>query len=478
MDVDLIKALDTRATEAPRGEGREGEGDFPEVFASALESNGSEESPERGSEGEAQAEAEERSESQARSEGDDAQEDQTKPADAEAEEAASAGAETEEQDAKAEAVAESGAVGGEAYVLADRVLAQPAEVPVERSGLEDLPEESTNRRAEAVAAVEQVGAEEALDEEQAREVAAQLEAAGLGAADGDEASATSDAAVEGAVASGAPQATAGVAEASAPIDANATGTAEAEREIEVAASERSEARSESEEQPASREEAPRTNEESLFERAAEGSQNAAVDPNLRQAVSNAEEAQRAPQVAAIDGAPAVASPVAGQVTETTTTATPGSPQPVAASEAISIQTEWLATRGGGTARMVLHPAELGEIAIRVTLRNGAVDVVMVAQEAAAQGVAEEQSERLAQAFANRDLRLENFEVRRGGAEELPDGAMGQFAESETERDGRPGEEESGGKRGQAGGVESEGEAPVAVPRILTRAPETGVDLRI
>ena len=174
----------------------------------------------------------------------------------------------------------------------------------------------------------------------------------------------------------------------------------------------------------------------------------------------------------------IPNPVAGQVAETTTTATPGSPQPVAASEAISIQTEWLATRGGGTARMVLHPAELGEIAIRVTLRNGAVDVVMVAQEAAAHGVAEEQSERLAQAFANRDLRLENFEVRRGGAEELLDGAMGQFAESEMERDGRPGEEESGGKRGQAGGVESEGEAPVAVPRILTRAPETGVDLRI
>ena len=224
-------------------------------------------------------------------------------------------------------------------------------------------------------------------------------------------------------------------------------------------------------------ESQRAAEASLFERAAEGSPQAGVDPNLRQAIANAEEVQRAPEVTAVEGTVAVASPVAGQVTETTTTATPGSPQPVAASQAISVQTEWLATRGGGTARLVLHPPELGEIAIRVSLRGGAVDVVMVAQEAVAQGVAEEQSEQLSQAFANRDLRLENFEVRRGTADDLPDRDTGRFAGSDTERDGRSNGERGDGKRG-VGGSEGLDEAPLAVPRILTRAPETGVDLRI
>ena len=99
------------------------------------------------------------------------------------------------------------------------------------------------------------------------------------------------------------------------------------------------------------------------------------------------------------GQPGVESPPAG-----------AAPPPPAA-DALAVQTEWLATRGGGSARLVLHPPELGEIAIRVTLRDGSVDVVMIAHEAAAKTIAEEQSDRLAQAFSNRDLRMGSFEVR-------------------------------------------------------------------
>lgn len=444
MTVDLIKALEPRGAESKPSEGQGGDGNFPGVFESTLGSSG------------ATGSGSERRAGTGGSEVRDAPE---------------AGGE-ENDPAKAEAAAESGALGGEAGQVAERP-GDPLDAERQvRDRLDGRDDEITGSRASLDVGLEEG---EALDDEQAREILSRLEAEGLGAADGDEASANAEAAVTGAVASGVPQATAGAAEAASDRVDPPTEAARAEGGAEIASAEERDANSE---QSGAQEQEPRRNDEaSFFERAAEGSSQAGVDPNLRQAVANAEEAQRAPEVAAVDGAPAVASPVAGQVTETTTTATPGSPQPVAASEAISVQTEWLATRGGGTARLVLHPPELGEIAIRVSLRGGAVDVVMVAQEAVAQGMAEEQSERLSQAFANRDLRLENFEVRRGAAEDLPNGDSGRFAESETERDGRSNEEE-GGRRGGVGGGEGADDAPLAVPRILTRAPETGVDLRI
>ena len=223
-------------------------------------------------------------------------------------------------------------------------------------------------------------------------------------------------------------------------------------------------------------------ERAAADRALDEATSGTVDPVLRQQIDDRAAVQRAPEVASVDGAVAVASPVAGLVTETTTPAAPGTPSPVVASEAIAVQTEWLATRGGGTARLVLHPPELGEMAIRVTLRGGAVDVVMVAQEAMAAGVADEQSERLAQAFAGRDLRLDQFEVRRGDPGALDLDSDGRFAESgagdgreargdEADRDGR-------GGRGRPG-TRGDGSEPTPVPRIATIVADTGgVDLRI
>ena len=163
---------------------------------------------------------------------------------------------------------------------------------------------------------------------------------------------------------------------------------------------------------------------------------------------------------------------------------PGRAVPAAAADNVAVQTEWLVTRGGGSARLVLHPPELGEIAIRVTVRDGVVDVMMVAQESSAKAIAEQQSERLAQAFSNRDLRMDSFEVRRGDAASLGQDGDAPYRDASAEQRG----EQNRGADGHAGrdangGVESAlagGAHPTegVLPRVVSIAPEAGVDLRI
>lgn len=162
----------------------------------------------------------------------------------------------------------------------------------------------------------------------------------------------------------------------------------------------------------------------------------------------------------------------------------GRPQPAAAPDAIAIQADWLATRGGGSARLVLHPPELGEIAIRVTVRQQSVGVVMVAQTALAHSMAEEQGDRLAQAFSHRDLRLDQFEVRRGDPSDSS--STGQFGSSDAGarereragegRDGESGRDAAGGRA--ARDRNGERAQPVVPPRIVTTAHAAGIDLRI
>jgi flagellar hook-length control protein FliK len=198
------------------------------------------------------------------------------------------------------------------------------------------------------------------------------------------------------------------------------------------------------------------------------------------AAETREASLRAPQTTAVDGVTPIANPVAGMMTETTPSAPPGIPTPVAAAETIAVQTEWLATRGGGTARLVLHPPELGEMAIRVTLRAGAVDVVVVAQEHAAADIADKQADRLAQAFAGRDLRLEHFEVRRGEPDGLGAETGGRFAQSGSGEERQGGSEEGRPTTSRAlPGLSGDGTGIQAVPRIATvAAARGGVDLRI
>lgn len=231
-----------------------------------------------------------------------------------------------------------------------------------------------------------------------------------------------------------------------------------------------------------RENEGRPSEQALFDRAAEGARSGQVDASLRSAIENAAVTQRAPEAIAVEAGVAINNPIAGAVTEMTPTATPGVPTPPAASDAIAVQTEWLASRGGGTARLLLSPPSLGEIAIRVTLQGGVVHVVMVAQEALAQAVAEDQSERLAQAFSSRDLRLESFEVRRGEAQAFVNEGFTRFAESNAGRQGQAEGDPAAGTEtsrvGIGGDLDRDDKDQMVMPEIVSVGPEAGVDLLI
>lgn len=162
----------------------------------------------------------------------------------------------------------------------------------------------------------------------------------------------------------------------------------------------------------------------------------------------------------------------------------GAAPPAPAADALAVQTEWLATRGGGSARLVLHPPELGEIAIRVRVRDGSVDVVMIAHEAAAKAIAEEQSDRLAQAFSTRDLRMGSFEVRqaetRAAAEAGPEAQLG----NPDARDGGQSRRESNAAAADrvdrgGGAPRSLNGRPAGLPaQALAVQAERSVDLRI
>jgi len=181
---------------------------------------------------------------------------------------------------------------------------------------------------------------------------------------------------------------------------------------------------------------------------------------------------------------AAALPAPGRSAEGATAVPTGRALPSPAPEAIAIQADWLASRGGGTARLVLNPPDLGEIMIRVTVRQQSVDVVMVAHTALAHAMAEDQSERLGQAFASRDLRLDQFEVRR--ADPTDDAsASGQFGSSDAgarERD-RAADEQGvergfGGRSGRGRGAANGSAAPAASARVGSDGRNAGVDLRI
>jgi hypothetical protein len=78
--------------------------------------------------------------------------------------------------------------------------------------------------------------------------------------------------------------------------------------------------------------------------------------------------------------------------------------------AIPHQVELMATRGGGAARLRLHPAQLGEVEITVTMRGNTVDVVIRADQPAAEMAVLAQRELLVEALGSRDLRMENLDV--------------------------------------------------------------------
>lgn len=165
----------------------------------------------------------------------------------------------------------------------------------------------------------------------------------------------------------------------------------------------------------------------------------------------------------------------------TPTEAPVVPPSGAPAEALPVHVEWLTARGGGSARLQLHPANLGEVEVNVNVRGNAVDVVIRALEPAAQAAVAQTRELLVDGLANQDLRMEQFEVR--GANDEP-GARSSGQERE-----RPGSAGDFGKpsdthdRGRGGaGDPSSGSSPDLADAAPTLPPThraaSGVDVHV
>jgi flagellar hook-length control protein FliK len=84
---------------------------------------------------------------------------------------------------------------------------------------------------------------------------------------------------------------------------------------------------------------------------------------------------------------------------------------------------WLAEQGGGSARLHLDPPALGELEIVVRVRGRRVDVHLRAEEASAQQAVLESRDRLVEALAIKDFRVDEFSVG-GGSRERSDSGSG------------------------------------------------------
>lgn len=99
---------------------------------------------------------------------------------------------------------------------------------------------------------------------------------------------------------------------------------------------------------------------------------------------------------------------------------PHAPPPVPV-ESVPTHVEWLAARGGGSARLRLDPPHLGPIDVSVTVRGERVEVVFTTHEAATPDLVHAQREALGASLAARDLRLDHFEVRGAAGADAPSG---------------------------------------------------------
>ncbi len=83
---------------------------------------------------------------------------------------------------------------------------------------------------------------------------------------------------------------------------------------------------------------------------------------------------------------------------------------------------WLAEQGGGSARLHLDPPALGELEIVVRVRGRRVDVHLRAEEAGAQQAVLESRDRLVEALAIKDFRVDEFSVGVGSRERSESGS--------------------------------------------------------
>ncbi len=79
-------------------------------------------------------------------------------------------------------------------------------------------------------------------------------------------------------------------------------------------------------------------------------------------------------------------------------------------EAVATRIEWLAERGGGTARVRLDPPSLGEIEIEVRMRGGVAEVVLRTSERATHAMLAGERAAVTHILAARDVRVDEFSV--------------------------------------------------------------------
>jgi hypothetical protein len=132
---------------------------------------------------------------------------------------------------------------------------------------------------------------------------------------------------------------------------------------------------------------------------------------------------------------------------------------------------WLAEQGGGSARIQLRPPELGEVELVVRVRGRRVEVHVRAEEIGAQQVALEGRERLGDALAAKDLRMEEFRVSLSGGGSGDAGA----SERRGERGAFEAQPEPGWARAPGAHVD-----PDETPRTarVANANARGIDLRV
>lgn len=171
------------------------------------------------------------------------------------------------------------------------------------------------------------------------------------------------------------------------------------------------------------------------------------------------------------GAPALALHAAGTGPSAPAAANPPVVSLQAPERVIPDRAVLLAEQGGGSARLQLRPPELGEVELVVRVRGRRVEVHVRAEEIAAQQAVLEGRERLGDALAAKDLRMEEFRVSLSG------GGSGDASASERrgERGAFEAQPEPGWARAPGAHVD-----PDETPRTarLANASARGIDLRV
>lgn len=121
------------------------------------------------------------------------------------------------------------------------------------------------------------------------------------------------------------------------------------------------------------------------------------------------------------------------------------PSPPVPPEGLPLQIEWLAERGGGRARIQLHPPHLGHVELEVRTRGTEVEVVLNVGESAAHAPLQAQRQPLAAALAALDLDLASFEVanRDGGERRSQQQDSNEQSQRAPHKESKPGTNDAG-----------------------------------